>query len=206
MYDQALQGKEEALRLKHTSTLAIVCNLGDLYRMQQKLAEAERTTRLALNGHEDTLGPKHTFTLKAINNLGRLLADQGKLVEAEPLYIRALQGYEALELVNVSSYTPALKTIFNLGELYSMTGQMEMAKGMYSRALSGYITVQEPFSKRCKELEDCLQVLHVASVESEACKIDLLGLERKSQGLLSGKLPQAGKAAECWIGYNGKVS
>jgi tetratricopeptide (TPR) repeat protein len=136
--------------------------------MQQKLAEAERTTKLALNGYEETLGLKHTLTLEAVNNLGRLFADQDKLVEAEPLYIRALQGYETLESVNVSSYTPALKTIFNLGELYLVTEKTEMAKGMYSQALSGYTTVQGPSSKRCKELEDRLQALHVTSVESEA--------------------------------------
>ena len=136
--------------------------------MQQKLAEAERTTRLALNGYEETLGPKHTLTLEAVNNLGRIFADQGKLAEAEPLYICALQGYEALESVNVSSYTPALKTIFNLGELYSVTERMEMAKGMYSRALSGYTTVQEPSSKWCRQLENQLQALQAASAASKA--------------------------------------
>jgi hypothetical protein len=40
MYIRALQGKEEALGLKHTSTLQTVNNLGALYADQGKLAEA----------------------------------------------------------------------------------------------------------------------------------------------------------------------
>ncbi len=41
MYIRALQGNEEALRPKHTSTLLTVNNLGALYADQGKLAEAE---------------------------------------------------------------------------------------------------------------------------------------------------------------------
>ena len=41
MYTRALQGKEEALGPKHTSTLDTVHNLGMLYKDQGKLAEAE---------------------------------------------------------------------------------------------------------------------------------------------------------------------
>ena len=41
MYTRALQGKEEALGPKHTSTLDTVNNLGALYKDQGKLAEAE---------------------------------------------------------------------------------------------------------------------------------------------------------------------
>ena len=41
MYNQALQGLEEALGLKHTSTLLMVNNLGLLYKNQGRLAEVE---------------------------------------------------------------------------------------------------------------------------------------------------------------------
>ncbi|KAF2228438.1 hypothetical protein EV356DRAFT_457840, partial [Viridothelium virens] len=41
MYIQALQGREEALGSKHTSTLRTVNNLGLFYADQGKLAEAE---------------------------------------------------------------------------------------------------------------------------------------------------------------------
>jgi hypothetical protein len=41
MYTWALQGREEALGPKHTSTLETVNNLGTLYKNQGKLVEAE---------------------------------------------------------------------------------------------------------------------------------------------------------------------
>ncbi|KAF2726723.1 HET-domain-containing protein, partial [Polyplosphaeria fusca] len=50
MYDRALQGKEEALGAKHTSTLSTVNNLGNLYADQGRLAEAEAMYDRALQG------------------------------------------------------------------------------------------------------------------------------------------------------------
>jgi len=82
------------------------------------------------------------------------------------MYNRALQGYEdALGPQLVLSYLPALNTMFVFGDLLSQTGRNDMAKGMYARALSGYTIVQGPFSKWCRQLEDRLQALQVASAE-----------------------------------------
>jgi len=75
MYNRALQGLEEALGLKHTSTLDTVNNLGNLYKNQGRLAEAEAMYNRALQGLEEALGPKHTSTLSTVNNLGLLYAD-----------------------------------------------------------------------------------------------------------------------------------
>ncbi|KAF1964751.1 HET-domain-containing protein [Bimuria novae-zelandiae CBS 107.79] len=91
MHSRALQGYEEALGPKHTSTLDTVNNLGALYADQGKLAEAEAMYSRALQGYEEALGPKHTSTLDTVNNLGALYTDQGKLAEAEAMYSRALQ-------------------------------------------------------------------------------------------------------------------
>ena len=169
MYVRALQGYEEALGAKHTSTLQTVNNLGNLYADQGKLAEAERMYVRALQGREEALGAKHTSTLDTVNNLGALYADQGKLAEAERMYVRALQGYEeALGSNLVSTYIPALNTMFAFGDLFSQTGRKDMAKAMYTRALSGYTTVKGPSSKWCRQLEDRLQALQLASVESKA--------------------------------------
>jgi len=63
MYMQALQGYEEALGPKHTSTLQTVNNLGNLYVDQGKLVEAEKMYIRALQGKEEALRPKHTSTL-----------------------------------------------------------------------------------------------------------------------------------------------
>jgi tetratricopeptide (TPR) repeat protein len=133
MYTRALQGKEEALGLKHTSTLDTVNNLGNLYKDQGKLAEAEAMYTRALQGYE-ALGPKHTSTLDTVNNLGNLYKDQGKLAEAEATYTRALQGYEeALGL----KHTSTLDTVNNLGNLYANQGKLAEAEAMYTRALQG---------------------------------------------------------------------
>ncbi|KAL9619028.1 MAG: hypothetical protein Q9160_006349 [Pyrenula sp. 1 TL-2023] len=135
MYTRALQGKEEALGSKYTSTLNTVNNLGNLYKNQGKLAEAEAMYTWALQGKEEALGSKHTSTLQTVNNLGLLYADQGKLAEAEAMYTRALQGNE--EALG-SKHTSTLQTVNNLGSLYANQGKLAEAEAMYTRALQGY--------------------------------------------------------------------
>ncbi|KAL9082446.1 MAG: hypothetical protein Q9165_008892 [Trypethelium subeluteriae] len=135
MYMRALQGYEEALRPKHTSTLGTVNNLGLLYADQGKLAEAEGMYMRALQGYEEALRPKHTSTLGTVNNLGILYKNQGKLAEAEEMYMRALQGKE--EALG-PKHTSTLQTVNNLGILYKNQGKLAEAEGMYMRALQGY--------------------------------------------------------------------
>ncbi|TGO56023.1 hypothetical protein BCON_0083g00150 [Botryotinia convoluta] len=109
-------------------------NLGNLYRDQDKLAEAEKMYCRALEGCEKALGPNHTSTLDTVHSLGILYSDQGKLVEAEVMYRRALEGYEkALG----PDHTSTLTTVHNLGSLYSDQGKLAEAEVMYRRALEG---------------------------------------------------------------------
>ena len=134
MYTRALQGREEALRPDHTSTLDTVNNLGNLYRDQGKLAEAEKMYTRALQGREEALGPDHTSTLGTVHNLGNLYADQGKLAEAEKMYTRALQGWEeALRPDHILT----LFTVHSLGNLYADQGKLVEAEAMFTRALQG---------------------------------------------------------------------
>jgi tetratricopeptide (TPR) repeat protein len=141
-------------------------SLGDLYKNQGKLAEAEAMYDRALQGCEEALGPKHTSTLETVHTLGDLYADQGRLAEAEAMYDRALQGYEeALGAKLFPSYMPALNAMFTFGNLLVQTGRDDKAKIMYSRALAGYTAVQGPSSSNCKALERQLKALKTASVE-----------------------------------------
>jgi tetratricopeptide (TPR) repeat protein len=134
MYIRALVGKEKALGPDHTSTLATVNNLGNLYRVQGKLAEAEQMYVRALAGYEKALGPDHTSTLDTVNSLGTLYRNQGKLAEAERMYQRALVGYEkALQPETI----PALKTVSNLARLYRDQGKTNKAEEMFQRAIMG---------------------------------------------------------------------
>ena len=142
--------------------------LGNLYRGQDKLAEAEEMYTWALQGNEEAFGPKHISTLSMVNNLGILYMDQGKLAEAEEMLTLALQGYEeALGLKLVSSYTSALNTMRNLGNVYSQSNKKDMAKTMYKRALSGFAAVQGPSSATCRETERLLEALDLAPAESD---------------------------------------
>jgi hypothetical protein len=84
------------------------------------------------------------------------------------MYNLATQGYEyALGPQLVPSHLPALNTMFAFGDLLSQTGRRDVTREMYTRALPGYATVQGPSSKWCKQLEDRLQALQVASAESK---------------------------------------
>ncbi|KAF2728674.1 hypothetical protein EJ04DRAFT_91221 [Polyplosphaeria fusca] len=72
----------------------------------------------------------------------------------------------------MSSYLPALHTMFAFGDLYAHTGRIDAAKEMYYRALAGYASVQGPASKWCRELENRLQALKVASAEPNNDQIE----------------------------------
>jgi tetratricopeptide (TPR) repeat protein len=163
MYVRSLQGKEEALGPKHTSTLDTVNNLGMLYVDQGKLGEAEKMYMRALQGYEEALGLKHTSTLETVNNLGILYADQGKLGEAEKMDMRALQGRE--EALG-PKHTSTLQTVNNLGNLYADQGEQGEAEKIFMRALQGY--------------EEALGPKHISTLDT----VNNLGLLYADQGKL----------------------
>ncbi|KAF1816980.1 HET-domain-containing protein [Eremomyces bilateralis CBS 781.70] len=147
MYMRALQGTEEALGPKHTSTLITVGNYGELYTKQNRLVDADKLIQRALRGLEKLLGPDHLITLGAVNGAGLLYHKQGRLSHAERTYQRALQGYEkAVGSEQAKTYVPALDVVDNLGNLYVEMGEEEKALEMYLNALSGFEVVQG----RCK--------------------------------------------------------
>jgi tetratricopeptide (TPR) repeat protein len=120
---------------ENESMLDAILLLGNLYKSQGKLAEAEKMYERALQGKEKALGAEHTSTLDTVNNLGGLYSSQGKLAEAEKMYERALQGKEkALG----AEHTSTLGTVNNLGGLYADQGKLAEAEKMYERALQGY--------------------------------------------------------------------
>ena len=100
MYKRALQGTEEALGPKHTSTLGTVNNLGSLYKNQGRLAEAEQMYKSALQGYMEALGvervQQYIPALNTIENLGNLYEAQGNYTEAHAMYAKALSGSQGL--------------------------------------------------------------------------------------------------------------
>ena len=75
------EGTEYALALN---------NLGELFRVTNRLAEAEPLLRRALAIDERVSGPEHPNVAVRLNNLGLLLKATNRLAEAEPLLRRAL--------------------------------------------------------------------------------------------------------------------
>lgn len=78
MYQQALAGKEKALGPDHTSTLSTVNNLGNLYKAQGRLKEAEKMYQRALAGCEKALGPDHGRTQRLVDMLSALSIEDAK--------------------------------------------------------------------------------------------------------------------------------
>jgi tetratricopeptide (TPR) repeat protein len=134
MYERELEDRNKSLGPDHKSTLDVTNRLGNLYKKQGRLQEAEEMYVRALRGYEEALGSKHTSTLDTVNNLGILYADQGKLKEAEEMYVRALRGYEEAW---GAEHTSTLSTVNNLGILYADQGKLKEAEEMYVRALRG---------------------------------------------------------------------
>ncbi len=64
-------------------------NLGKVYHLQGKYAEAEPLYQRSLAIGEKTLGPEHPQVAMSLNNLAGLYRAQGQHAEAEPLYQRA---------------------------------------------------------------------------------------------------------------------
>ena len=100
MYQRTLQGKEDALGPKYTSTLGTINNLGLLYAGQGRLAEAEEMYKRALHGYKDALGDtlvrQYKPALNTLENMGNLYVRQGNHVEAQKVYSRALAGLQSI--------------------------------------------------------------------------------------------------------------
>lgn len=69
MYMRTLVGKEEKLGENHASTLDTVFNLGNVYRSQDKLDEAEQMYRRALAGTKKSLGEDHPSKVEIVDSL-----------------------------------------------------------------------------------------------------------------------------------------
>jgi len=97
MYLRALQGTEEALGPKHTSTLDMVNNLGNLYKNQGKLEEAETIYLRVLQGYQEALGADHVQTylpsLSTMWNMGDLYVELNQEEKAVERFSSARSGF-----------------------------------------------------------------------------------------------------------------
>jgi tetratricopeptide (TPR) repeat protein len=121
MYERALQGCEEALGPKHTSTLETVHNLDNLYVDQGKLVKAEEMYEWALQGYTDAVGEtqvrQYVPALDTLQNMGILYEKQRKYAEAQEMYSRALSGLQIVygrshdRCREIEAYLPVLSAL-----------------------------------------------------------------------------------------------
>lgn len=92
MYTQVLKSKEKVCGRGHTSTLAVIHNLGHVYHKKGQMQDAENMFRRALECYEKLFGLENTSVLDILNSLGTLYVDQEKMEEDEDMFCRALKG------------------------------------------------------------------------------------------------------------------
>lgn len=112
-----------------------LAHIGDLFRDQHKLHEAEELYRRALTCSEETVGSEHLSTFQIVNNIGVIYLERGKLDEAEIMFQRALSG---LEKTDGPEQISKLHTFNSFGNLYKAQNKFSEAEVMYQRALAGF--------------------------------------------------------------------
>jgi CHAT domain-containing protein len=104
-------------------------NLGALYYVQGRYAEAEPLDKRALAIHEKLLGPDPNN----LNNLGTLYRVQGRYAEAEPFLKHAL---EIREKSQFPENPVTANSLNNLALLYRLQGRYAESLPLYKRALA----------------------------------------------------------------------
>jgi WD40 repeat protein/tetratricopeptide (TPR) repeat protein len=106
-------------------------NLGELFRVTNRLSEAEPLIRRALAVDEKALGLDHPNLAIRLHNLAKLLETTNRLAEAEPLYRRALTIMEKSAGVD----DPRVGTLLNdLARLLNATNRSAEAEPLVKRA------------------------------------------------------------------------
>lgn len=86
------QSRRSASGPGRSSTLDTLIILGNHYREQDRLDEAEQMYLQALEGRKNTFGPEHASTLEIVITLGSLYKDLDRLSEAETMFHQALEA------------------------------------------------------------------------------------------------------------------
>jgi tetratricopeptide (TPR) repeat protein len=119
---------------EHPTILATKNNLADMYRAQQKYAQAETLYKQVLEIETAQLGADHPSTLNTKNNLAALYASQRKDEQAESLYLEVLKGQTA----KLGAEHPGtLATLNNLAALYWKTKKLDRSVPLLEAAVKG---------------------------------------------------------------------
>jgi tetratricopeptide (TPR) repeat protein/tRNA A-37 threonylcarbamoyl transferase component Bud32 len=174
-----------------TETLAVVGELGLIYKSAGRVAEAESRLREYLDGCQ-RLSPADTpdaYTLIAMHSLGTFLLEQGRLHESEGLLVPAFEHVERVPVIH------ALKMRHSVAWLHDLRGR-ESARQSDIAAARDHDGAAERLYRDALERERAL--LGETHVDTLAT-LNNLGafyLERQRDGLARPLLQQAAELLE----------
>lgn len=90
----ALQRSRRTLGEDARMTMAVACNLSQIFRMRGSLDEAEKLNRDIYTRRQKLLGPDHPDTLNVASHLATVLYERGATDESLQLFTSALSGYQ----------------------------------------------------------------------------------------------------------------
>lgn len=113
-YERELVGSEKGFGPKYGSTLAIINDLGNLYRSQGKLDDTEVLKRASFC-YEETLGPEHPKTLGLKRNLSIFQCSQSSMRSVRQSNFGRQQPFSKSSIYSSCSVLDPLKHL-NLSE------------------------------------------------------------------------------------------
>ncbi len=122
----------ESLRIRKMSCAH---DLGVLYRITSKYAQAESLLREAMECRRIALGDTHCDTRESVHHLGRTLQAQKQFPEAESLLEEALNGYR---VCYGDSHRDTLDSSHSLGLALHDQGKLSHAEPLLRNAVNGY--------------------------------------------------------------------
>jgi non-specific serine/threonine protein kinase/serine/threonine-protein kinase len=149
LYDEATRLLESAVATlrgvegeqAQASLAGSLHNLGVVYDLQGRYADAEQVFRDKLALAEQRDEPDEQELARTLNSLGIVLWNQGRYAESEEVFQRALTVRE--QLFGAESSEVA-KTLFNLGNLAHALGELDRAEQYFTRALAIERAVKSP--------------------------------------------------------------
>jgi tetratricopeptide (TPR) repeat protein len=105
-------------------------NLGALYSLQRRYAEAEPLFIKVLEARKRLLGMDHQYTLNTMTNVAQLYDREGKLAEAERAYVEVLA---LRQKVMGRDHADARLVMGNLGGLYEREGKLAEAQDILTQ-------------------------------------------------------------------------
>lgn len=121
--DEAIRVTQKTIRLaqkyrltQHSSYTDCLNNLGELYRIKGRYADAEPLYKQALNHRQSLLGEEHPDVAQSLNNLAAFYLSLGHYSKAEQHFFAALNLWKRL----LGEEHPEVTIVLNnIAEVYS---------------------------------------------------------------------------------------